>query len=196
MQEESENFFFVEVFSNSNSKDSSNTTISFVNTLARPLYLNPEDEWCIGLHGLTCNNKFFVRSVKDNDELFYSQEQVEKDSNLSQILVKCDQIQQKFDGRKLISVHSRTPYNKISNRIHNFEPRNILFFPVNCSVISEIGISLWQPNLKKLFLRPGQVTTVSLKFQKMGGKREKLTPVPAETMQFLCHSYRLVLETA
>ena len=94
--EESENFFYIDVFSNSNNTDDSNTTISFTNTLCRPLYLNAEDGWMCGLSALTCNNKFFVKAERKKGELFYSQEEVERDSNLSQIYVTCDQIIQNF----------------------------------------------------------------------------------------------------
>ena len=166
-------FFFVDIFSNSNSKDK-NSTVSFVNTLAHPLHLNTEDNWVVGLHKIICNNKFYVRA--SDDKLYYSQEQVEKASQLSQIYIRCKQIQQSFDGRQLLSCHSRTPYDKETNRIHSFEPKNILFFPLATSVINEIEIDLLNPNLEPLFLRPGQATSVTLKFQK-AKMRESLVPI-------------------
>ena len=172
----SEDFFYVDVFSNSNSKDDKNTTVRFVNTLARELDLNPQDGWMIGLTSIICNNKFFVKSVKEDGNLFYSQEQVEKDTQLSQVYIACDQVQQTFDGRGLISCHSRTPYTPESNRVHVYEPKNILFFPLKTHLINEIGITLLSPNLEQLFLRPGQVTTLTLKFQK-ANMRETLTPI-------------------
>ena len=85
-------FFFVDVFSNSSSKDVQNSTVSFVNTLARPLHLNPEDRWTLGLHKIIANNKFGLRGTED--KLYYSQSQVEKATQLSQIYVRCEQIQQ------------------------------------------------------------------------------------------------------
>ena len=177
MQEESD-FFYVDIFSNTTNRDIVNTTVSFTNTLARPLYLKREDNWELGLHRIICSNKFFVKSAtgKEEDALFYVQEEVEKDSELSQVYVKCHQVGQFFDGRKLISCHSRRPFDSETNRVHTYEPKNVLFFPVNSTVINELSISLHTSTLKPLFLRRGQVTAVTLKFQKSAMK-ENLIPI-------------------
>ena len=143
-------FFFVTLFSNSSNRNTKNTTVNFINTLASPLTLPKKEKWHVALCSLLCNNNF-----------------TELNDSINHIFVKTDIISQQFDGRGILSCHSRTKYDAKSNRIHFHEPTNLLFFPLTSELITDIEISLHSDNLKLLSLTTGQATSVVLKFQKM-----------------------------
>ena len=170
---ERENYFFIQLFSNATSKNVENTTVKFTNTLAKTIYLPKEESWHVALNFLLCNNKFEVQTQGEEGTFEFGADKT-NDFNLSQIYVKCEQIQQLHDGRRLLSCHSRQPYDGDENRVHYYEAKNLLFFPVSVTELTDITVSLHKSNLEPLFLRLGQATTISLKFMKMS---EKIVPI-------------------
>ena len=163
--------FFVQLFSNANAKDVDNTTSHFSNTLAKAISLPRGENWHVALAYILCSNKFDVGTHGEEGSFEFS---AEEEKNLSQVYVKCHQVTQLHDGRQLISCHSRKPYNREYNRIHYYEPFNLLYFPVKVQELTDITISLHKPDLRPLFLRRSQPTTISLKFKKMS---EKIIPI-------------------
>lgn len=168
----SEDCFFIQLFSNATSKNVDNTTANFTNTLAKTIYLPKNENWHVALNFILCSNKFNVKTEGEKGTFEYSADK--DDYNLSQIYIICNQIQQLHDGRQILNCHSRKPYNSNDNRIHYYEPSNLLYFPVNVQELSDISISLHKSNLKPLFLRRSQPTTLSLKFMKMA---ERIIPI-------------------
>lgn len=171
--ERARDFFYVHLFSNSSNKNDTNTTINFTNTLAKSLLLPHREKWHVALHQIVCNNKFNVRASGEEGTFQFMPDEND-DYNLSQIYVRCEQIEQAHDGRQLLSCHSRTPYNETENRVHYWAPSNLLYFPLNSEIITDISISLHKSNLDLLVLREGQPTSVSLKFKRMS---EHLVPI-------------------
>lgn len=165
--------FFVQLFSNSTEKNVENTTAKFTNTLAKAISLPKREHWHVGLNFLLCSNKFDVRT--HGEDFDFAPDEA---NNLSQIFVRCEQVSQIHDGRKLISCHSRVPYDRERNRIHYFEASNVLYFPVNVTELTDLTISLHKSNLEPLFMRLSQPTTVSLHFKKMS---ERLIPIYASS---------------
>ena len=168
----SQDFFFVQLFSNSTSKNVDNSTSNFTNTLAKTIHLPKNENWHMALNFILCSNKFNVKTEGEEGTFEYTADK--DDYNLSQIYIKCKQIQQLHDGRQLLSCHSRKPYNSKDNRIHYYEPSNLLYFPVNVQELTDISISLHKSNLEPLFLRRSQPTTLSLKFMRM---TERIIPI-------------------
>ena len=159
--------FYATLFSNATNKNSDNSTTKFTNNIARSIYLDPQDNWYFALVSLLCSNKFTTKYPKLVFSSYKLNEGEHNYNSLSQILVKCSLVSHPISGSGVISVHSRNPYNSVSNRVHYFEPQNLIYFKVNSSVIDDIEITLLDENHKQLSLARGLATSCTLKFMRM-----------------------------
>lgn len=157
-----EDSFFVTLYSNSDSNSyPDNSPASFANKVAQPINVPRGAGWQVALHSLTCSNllKQDIESVGVAG--------VRPTRLLSQINVRCRQVSIPYDGRKLISCHSRKPFSALGQRVHTYEPRLHLYFSLDSDVLTELHIDLLDYNLDLLQYRRSQATVCVLKFQRV-----------------------------
>lgn len=158
--------FYVTLFSNATNKNGQNSTTKFVNSLAKSIYLDPSHNWHFGLQSILCSNRF---NAKVNSPVFGKKKEAvySYSAPLSQIFVKCGIQSHPYDPSQIISAHSRNPYRRYNNRVHFYEPENILYFKINSDTIQDIEVTLQDSNLKQLSLARGLATSCVLKFKRM-----------------------------
>lgn len=163
----SDDTFYAHLFSNATNKSENNTTTKFTNVLAKSIYLDPKHNWHVALVSLLSSNRFTTRFPKKIVFSAYNLDEGQHQySTLSQISVRCSIASHPFDGTKIISCHSRNPYNP-DKRVHFYEPDNLLYFKVDSTVIEDIEITLLDQNLNQLSLARGLATSCTLKFKRM-----------------------------
>lgn len=146
--------FFVTLYSNATAGFPNNTPGSFGNQLAHTLELPRNSGWQVCLASLTCTNQF----RQDNQGT---------ERSINQVLVRCHELGVSYDARKLLSCHSLQSFDGFFRRVHTYEPKSLLFFPLDADHISSLHIELLSGNQQPLLFRRSQSTVCVLRFSKV-----------------------------
>lgn len=155
--------FYVTLYSNAFAGFPDNTPGNFGNQLAESISLPRAAGWQVALHSLTCSNLFKNDVIRRRQ----SGARAAPTHNLSQIIVHCPDLGVSYDTRRLLSCHSRRPYDEFNVRVHRYEPKTLLFFPLNVDRITSLRIQLLNGGMQPLEFRRTQPTVCVLQFKKV-----------------------------
>lgn len=159
----SKNTFFVTLYSNAVEGYPDNNPGSFSNLLDHPIDIPRSAGWQVALLSLTCSNHFKSDAFSRVTTLGGKIEQV----HLAQISVRCRQLGVNYDSRQLLSCHSLRTFDEYKWRVHNYSPKNLLFFPLFIDQISSLSIELLDGELRPLQFRRTQPTVCVLQFSRV-----------------------------